>query len=74
MPQLEFIRLYIDDNPSDIITGYNLPKFIDSSNNVNFKIKKGMYGLKQAVIVAYNQLKKNLAPHGHYPIPDKVEL
>ncbi len=34
-------------------------------------IKKGMYGLKQAALVlAYNFLKKNLAPHdGYEPIP-----
>ena len=33
-----------------------------------------MYGLKQAAILAYNQLKKNLAPHGYYPIPNTVGL
>ena len=28
-----------------------------------------MYGLKQAAILAYNQLKENLSKHGYHPIP-----
>ena len=28
-----------------------------------------MYGLKQAAILAYKQLVKNLGQHGYYPIP-----
>ena len=39
-----------------------------------FKIKKEMYDLKQAFILAYNQLKSNLGPYGHHPIPNTVCL
>ena len=28
-----------------------------------------MYGLKQAALLAFEQLKKNLAPRGYEPIP-----
>ena len=28
-----------------------------------------MYGLKQATLLGYENLKKNLKPHGYYPIP-----
>lgn len=33
------------------------------------EIRKGMYGLKEAAILAHNQLKQFLAPHGYYPVP-----
>ena len=74
MLQPEFIQMHIDDIPSDIISKYDLPTFVDSSNHVNFKMKKTMYGLKQAAMFAYKQMKKNLAPHGYYPIPNIVGL
>ena len=38
------------------------------------KIKKGMYGLKQASLLAYNFLKEKLAPHGYHPIPHTIGL
>ena len=28
-----------------------------------------MYGLKQAAILAYNQLISHMNPHGYYPVP-----
>ena len=33
-----------------------------------------MYGLKQAAILAYKQLKENLSKHGYYPIPHTVGM
>ena len=33
-----------------------------------------MYSLKQAVLLAYNYLKKNLSPYGYYPMPHSVGL
>ena len=47
---------------------------IDNNGYVHFKINKGMYGLKQAAILAYQQLKQHLAPHGYYPIPNTVGM
>ena len=38
------------------------------------KIKGGMYGLKQAAILAYKQLVTNLAQHGYYPCPNTTGL
>ncbi len=35
---------------------------------------KDMYGLKQATILAQNQLKTNLAQHGSFPIPHTVGM
>ena len=37
-------------------------------------IKKGMYGLKQAAILAYKHFVKLLAPHGYCPCPNTTGL
>ena len=28
-----------------------------------------MYGLKQSIIIAYNQIISHIEPHGYYPVP-----
>ena len=33
-----------------------------------------MYGLKQAALLAYNNLKENLRPHGYAPVPGTIGL
>ena len=38
------------------------------------RLKKGMYGLKQAAVLAYNNLVNNLRQHGYAPIPQTVGL
>ena len=60
-----------DEIPQDIITQYELDKIKDANNHVHFKINKGMYGLKKAAILAYNQLKDHLAPLGMGKYPSR---
>ena len=47
---------------------------MDKYEYVYFQINKGMYGLKQAAILAYKQLKTNLANFGYHPIPHSVGM
>ena len=68
------MKLHVDKIPNDIVQRYNLSTFTNNCNYVHFRITKGMYGLKQAAILAYEQLKKNVAPHGYKPIPNTVGL
>ena len=58
------MRIYRKYLPLDIIHCYDLTK---KHNNyyIYCKIIKGMYGLKQAALLAYNYLKINLAPYGY---------
>jgi hypothetical protein len=42
---------------------------VDSDGYIYIRIKKGMYGLKQAAILAYEHLVNQLAPHGYHPCP-----
>ena len=54
--------------PKEIITAYNM--FTSQNNNgwVYMKICKGMYGLKQARIIANLELKNNMARFGYLPV------
>jgi len=48
---------------------YNIDPIIAEDGFVYCEIQRGMYGLKQAAILAYQQLKVNLERHDYYPIP-----
>ena len=41
---------------------------------VYVKISKGMYGLKQADLLAYQKLVRHLAPHGYHSLPFSLGL
>jgi hypothetical protein len=41
---------------------------VEPDGYVYCEVRKGMYGLKQAARLAFNNLVKLLAPHGYYPI------
>ena len=49
--------------PEDICVQYNLQELL-SNDYIYVKIKKGMYGLKQASILAWDNLVSNLSKHG----------
>ena len=40
----------------------------DSKGYLYLEIRKGMYGLKEASILAYEQLRDHLAPFGYHPV------
>ena len=46
---------------------YNIEKIQNEDGFVYCKIQKGMYGLKQAARLAYEQLIGNLRKHGYSP-------
>ena len=60
--------------PEDIITRSSLREVLASDGYIYIKMKKGMYGLKQASVLAYNNLVKNLKDHVYAPIPHTVGL
>jgi hypothetical protein len=49
----------------DIINKYNLTNKVDHSGNVHCKVRRGMYGLPQAGIIAQELLKECLLAAGH---------
>ena len=66
MTRPEYMRIPLRHIPADIIATYNLLPLVHKGF-VYIKIKRGMYRLKQAAILASDQLKANLAPYGYYP-------
>ena len=54
--------------PMDIIEHYNLRDLITKDGFVFIRIDKGMYGLRNAAILAYDNLRKNLEPWGYLPV------
>jgi len=53
--------------PAEIIKQYNLNELVEPDGFMYIEIRKGMYGLPQAGIIAHNQLKEHLAPFGYAP-------
>ena len=70
MKEPEFMRLAYKYIPEDIRQLYNLNDKVAEDGYIYVKIKRGMYGLKQAAILAHEQLVKNLEPFGYSPIPN----
>ena len=52
----EYMRIHSKYFPPDIRDQYEIEGLIAADGYVYIKIIKGMYGLKQAAIIAYNQL------------------
>ena len=52
----------------DIRDRYEIEELIAADGYVYIEIIKGMYGLKQAANISYNQLNLHMKPHGYYPV------
>ena len=74
MQKAEYMKIPFQYFPEDIITRYSLRELLASDGYIYIKITKGMYELKQASVLAYNNLVKNLKDHGYAPIPHSVGL
>ena len=59
------MRFNIDHIPTEIKQQYQLNK-IEKNGYVYVEIRKGMYGLPQAGILANKLLKKRLGRHGYH--------
>ena len=51
-----------------MIIEYSLLPIADLSGYAYVEIRKGMYGLKEAGIISYKRLVRNLHPHGYAPV------
>ena len=60
MERSEYMRVHYWHIPLDIRKCYKLDEKVTENGYVYIKIKKGMYGLKQAAMLAYDYLKDNL--------------
>ena len=67
MDRYEYMRIPAKDIPADIMEQYNLAPLVHNGH-VLTEIRKGMYGLPQAGILAYNRLVQHLALSNCTPV------
>ena len=70
----EYMKVHYRYFPQDIRTTYNLNDIVHSDGYIYIKIKKRMYGLKQAAILAYEFLSKLLRQADYIPITGALGL
>ena len=65
MSRYEYFRMKLDLFPEDIIDEYNLKDIVDADGNIFCEVRRGMYGLPQAGIIAQELLEKRLHIAGY---------
>ena len=68
LPSPEWMSMPISIIPQEIIIQYHLEDIVDENGMIWIKIVKGMYGLKQAGIIANQELRAHLKPYGYEPV------
>jgi hypothetical protein len=66
LPRFEYMKMLLSRFPEKIVQKYNL-NALAVDGWVYIEIRKGMYGLKQAGLLANQLLQTRLAPFGYYP-------
>jgi hypothetical protein len=66
LPRFEYMKMLLSRFPEEIIQKYNL-NALAAGGWVYIEIRKGMYGLKQAGLLANQLLQTRLSPFGYYP-------
>ena len=68
MDRYEYLKLKLNDIPAEIIDLYNIKEKATEDGFVYVEIRKGMYGLPHAGLIANELLEKRLARHGYRQI------
>ena len=68
LDRYEYMRIPVSIIPPAIMQQYNLDSLVEDGY-VMVEIRKGIYGLPQAGILAYNLLVERLATAGYHPAP-----
>ena len=70
----ELMRIPLEITPQEIVDAYNLTALVDNQWWIYMRIKKGMYGLKQARIITNQKLVKPMDPFGYNPVQHTPSL
>jgi hypothetical protein len=68
LDRFEYMKMPIDIFPQGIIDQYNLRQHV-KNGFIYIEIRKAIYGLPQAGILANKLLRQRLRPHGYYEVP-----
>ena len=74
LPDPEFIHIPLKIIPQEIVDAYDLTSLVNDQGWIYMRIEKGMYGLKQAGIIANKELVKHMAPFGYHPVQNTPGL
>ena len=66
MAFLQYIRVHASFIPQEVIKHYNFT--VKADGYVYFKIRKGVYELKESAIIAFTQLIQKLSPFRYEPM------
>jgi hypothetical protein len=69
MAYYQYIRVLPSVIPQEVWDDHRYTISIAADGYVYLEIRRGTYGLKEATIIAFNQLVKKLAPYGYEPAP-----
>ena len=65
MKCFEYMRLKLSDLPEDFVERYNLEPKADKNRQIYVKIRRGMYGLSQAGLLAQQLIEERLNAKGY---------
>ena len=65
LKRFEYARIRLSDLPEDIIEEYKLKEKATEQGFVHVEVRRGMYGLPNAGIIAQQLLEKRLEKHGY---------
>jgi hypothetical protein len=65
MKQYEYFRMKLDLIPKDVINKFDLHNKVDTNGNVHCEVRRRMYGLPQAGIIAQELLETRLLKAGY---------
>ena len=65
MERPEFLQMKIDTFPEDVIEHYKLQEKVDANGFLFIWVKRGMYELPHAGIIAQKLLEERLTKHGY---------
>ena len=68
MKEYEYMQIPYRLIPQDIREQYQLESKVHDGH-IYCRIKRGMYGLKQAAVLAYDHLCAHLSKHGYHHVP-----
>ena len=68
LPDPEFMRIPLKITPQEIVDAYNLATLVENQVWIYMRIEKVVYVLKQARIIANQELVKHVAPFGYHPV------
>jgi hypothetical protein len=65
----QYMRIHCKYITPEVLDKYGLTQqHFDSKDYCYVEIRKGIYGLKEAAILGYDQLHPHLAPYGYFPV------